>query len=77
MTNTGLKPVHIKPTGTQQPNMTGMVQKSALTRQIPVVLQLLMISTAEKPEHSKQIPRAEQPNTTDMAEKSEVINNLQ
>ena len=76
-TNTELKPAHTNQTETPQPNMTGMVQKSALTRQIPVVLQHLTINTAAKQDHLKQILRAEQPTMTDMAEKSEVINNLQ
>lgn len=77
MTNTGLKPVHIKPTETPQHNMTGMVQKLAHTRQIQMVLQHLTINTAAKLVHLKQIPPEEQSNMTDMAEKSEVINNLQ
>ena len=77
MTNTELKPVHIKPTEIQQLNMTNMVQKSALTRQIQVVLQPHTISMGKKQAHLKQILRAEQPNMTDTAEKSEVINSMQ
>ena len=77
MTNTELKPAHTNQTETPQHNMTGMVQKSELTRQIQMVLQHLTINTAEKPVHLKQIPPEEQSNMTDMAEKSEVINNLQ
>ena len=77
MTNTELKPVHIKPTGIQQLNMTNMVQKSEHTRQIQVVLQLHTISTGKKQTHLKQILRVEQPNMTSMAEKSEVINSMQ
>ena len=77
MINTELKPVHINQTETPQHNMTGMVQKSEHTRQIPVVLQLLMISTGKKQAHLKQILREELPDTTNTAEKSGVINNLQ
>ena len=77
MTNTELKPVHIKLTGIQQLNMTNMVQKSEHTRQIQVVLQHLTISTGKKQAHLKQILREEQPNMTDTEEKSGVINNLQ
>ncbi len=77
MINTEPKPVHIKLTGIQQLNMTNMVQKSEHTRQIQVVLQLRTISMGKKQGHLKQILPAEQPNMTGMAEKSEVINNLQ
>ena len=77
MTNTRLKPARTNQTETPQHNMTGMVQKSEHTRQIPVVLQLLMISTGKKQAHLKQILRAEQPNMTDTEKKSGVINNLQ
>ena len=77
MTNMGLKPAHTNQTETRQRNMTGMVQKSEHTKQIQVVLQHLMINTAAKQGHLKQILWEEQPNMTDTEEKSGVINNLQ
>ena len=56
------------------PHTINMALKLVVTKQIPTAQPHLMTSTAERLAHSKQIPLAEQPNTTVMAEKSEALN---
>lgn len=55
------------------PHTINMALKQEVTKQIPTVQPHLMTSTAERLAHSKQIPLVKQPNTTVMAEKSEVL----
>lgn len=58
------------------PHTINMALKLVATKQIPTVQPHLMTNTVERLAHSKQIPQAEQPNTTATAEKPEVLSNI-
>lgn len=57
------------------PHTINMALKLVATK-LPTAQPPLMTNTVERLAHSKQIPQAEQPNTTATAEKSEVLNSL-
>lgn len=57
------------------PHTINMGVEQVVIRQILTAQPHLMINTEEKQAHSKQIPLAEQLNTTATAEKSEVLSN--
>lgn len=57
------------------PHTINMGVEQVVIRQIPTEQLHLMTNTEEKQAHSKQIPQAEQLNTTATAEKSEVLSN--
>jgi hypothetical protein len=59
-----------------QPHTTNMVKRQALTKQTVIPLQV-MTNMVEKLAHIKRILLAEQPNMTNTAEKSVVINKLE
>lgn len=57
------------------PHTINMGVELVVTRQTLTAQPHLMTNTEEKQAHSKQIPQAEQPNTTATAEKLEVLSN--
>ena len=57
------------------PHTINMGVELVVIRQILTAQPHLMINTVEKQARSKQIPQVEQPNTTAMAEKLEVLSN--
>lgn len=57
------------------PHTINMGVEQVVTRQTLTAQPHLMTNTEEKQAHSKQIPQAEQPNTTATAEKLEVLSN--
>lgn len=57
------------------PHTINMGVEQVVIRQILTAQPHLMTNTEEKQAHSKQIPQAEQPNTTATAEKLEVLSN--
>lgn len=57
------------------PHTINMAVEQVVIRQTLTAQPHLMTNTEEKQAHSKQIPQAEQPNTTATAEKLEVLSN--
>lgn len=58
------------------PHMINMALKQEVIRQTLMAQPHLMTNTEERQVHSKQIPQAEQPNTTATEEKLEVLSNI-